>query len=372
MDQKQATTATRQLSVVKQVSACIEAMEARERLNEQASALGRKSKADATKRAYECDLRDFAGFCQQHDEEMLPASPQTVARYVAHLSGFDAENPDEKKPHLVLTARGEYVEFGPSSVATINRRMVAIAQAHKDALLSNPVADPIVRKVLQGLRRNNGVAQTKKTALTADLLKEALATIDAGGTTPTIKGLRDRAMLLLTWFTACRRSEIAALNVEDLIFERDGLKVTIRRSKTDQTGEGRKISLPVIQDAALDPKRAVADWLEAAGLKRTKEAAKGIALFRSVDRHGNVGGRIIPQDVARLVQRVTTAARIDGDFAAHSTRSGWITTAAMTSGVTEQQIQHVSGHKSVAILRGYVQHVNDFTESPSSKMFGAS
>jgi integrase len=221
-----------------------------------------------------------------------------------------------------LTVRGEYVEFGPSSVATINRRMVAIAQAHKDALLPNPVADPIVRKVLQGVRRNNGVAQTKKTALTADLLKEALATIDAGGTTPTIKGLRDRAMLLLTWFTACRRSEIAALNVEDLIFERDGLK--------------------------------------------------GIALFRSVDRHGNVGGRIIPQDVARLVQRVTTAAGIDGDFAAHSTRSGWITTAAMTSGVTEQQIQHVSGHKSVAILRGYVQHVNDFTESPSSKMFSAS
>jgi integrase len=360
MDQKQTVSATKPLSV--------EAMEAREQLNEQASALGRKSKADATKRAYECDLRDFAGFCQQHDEEMLPASPQTVARYVAHLSGFDEENPNEKNPHLALIARGEYVEFGPSSVATINRRMVAIAQAHKDALLPNPVADPIVRKVLQGLRRNNGIAQTKKTALTADLLKEALATIDTG----TIKGLRDRAMLLLTWFTACRRSEIAALNVEDLTFERDGLKVTIRRSKTDQTGEGRKISLPIMQDAALDPKLAVADWLEAAGLKRTKEAAKGIALFRSVDRHGNVGGRIIPQDVARLVQRVTTAAGIDGDFAAHSTRSGWITTAAMTSGVTEQQIQHVSGHKSVAILRGYVQHVNDFTESPSSKMFSAS
>jgi integrase len=170
---------------------------------------------------------------------------------------------------------------------------------------------------------------------------------------------------LLTWFTACRRSEIAALNVEDLRFERNGLAVTIRRSKTDQTGEGRTIGLPSIPDKALDPTSAVAAWLSASGISATRRAP----LFRSVDRHGNVGDRISPQDVARLVQRVTDAAGIDGDFAAHSTRSGYITTAASTPGVTEQAIQTVSGHKSVAILRGYVQKANVFTDSPASKMF---
>jgi integrase len=333
---------------------------------EQAKEYARAAKAKNTSRAYTSDIKDFAIYCDARNECSLPASPQIVARYLTDLASTKSV---KKHP------RARSSEMVEASVATISRRMVAIAQAHKNAGLPNPVADPVVRAVFQGIKRTHGTAQNKKTALTADLLKEALATIDAGDT-PTLKGLRDRALLLLTWFTACRRSEIAALNLEDLRFERNGLAVTIRRSKTDQTGEGRTIGLPSIPDKGLDPTSAVAAWIAASGISTPGGTAQGNALgvtplFRSVDRHGNLGDRISPQDVARLVQRVTDAAGIDGDFAAHSTRSGYITTAASTPGVTEQAIQTVSGHKSVAILRGYVQKANVFTDSPASKMFGA-
>jgi site-specific recombinase XerD len=325
---------------------------------EQAKEYARAAKAKNTSRAYKSDLADFATYCDAYKECPLPALPQIVARYLTDLASTKSV---KKHP------RARSSEMVEASVATISRRMVAIAQAHKNAGLPNPVADPVVRSVFQGIKRTHGTAQAKKTALTVDLLKEALATIDLS----MLKGLRDRALLLLTWFTACRRSEIAALNVEDLRFERNGLAVTIRRSKTDQTGEGRTIGLPSIPDKSLDPTSAVAAWIQGSGISAPQGDAQGNALFRSVDRHGNLGDRISPQDVARLVQRVTDAAGIDGDFAAHSTRSGYITTAASTPGVTEQAIQTVSGHKSVAILRGYVQKANVFTDSPASKMFGA-
>jgi integrase len=324
---------------------------------EQAKEYAKASQAENTQRAYKSDLADFTRYCEAHGFDPLPASPQTVALYLTDLSSTKS----------VRSNSGEMVE---ASVATVLRRMVAIAQAHKRAGLPNPINDPHVRSIVAGIKRTRGTAQRKKTALTGDRLKEVLAAIEGGPST--LKGKRDRAMLLLTWFTACRRSEIAALNIEDLRFERTGLVVTIRRSKTDQTGAGREIGVPRIADRELCATSAVTAWIAASGINHIEgDTPQGNALFRSIDRHGNIGARISPYDVARLVQRVTKSAGIDGDFAAHSLRAGFITSAASTKGVSEVDIQAVSGHRSITILRGYVRRANVFVDAPATAMFGS-
>jgi integrase len=304
-------------------------------LADKATDYAKHSKADETRRGYESDLRTFVAFCEEHGEPSLPASPQIVALYLTHLA-----------------------ETG-KAVATIGRHMVAISQAHKQAGLPNPVADPHVRAIAQGIRRKKGTAQREKTALTMDLLREVLATLDSSS----IKGKRDRAILLLTFSIAGRRSEIAALDLADLRFERSGLVITIQRSKTDQEGAGCEIGVPFVPDASLCVVRAVKAWIEASGITEG-------ALFRTINGGGKLtANRINGRDVARLVQRVTGKAGIAGDFAAHSLRAGFITTAANAPGVREVDIQRVSRHRSEKILRRYVRKANVFTDAPLSAMF---
>jgi integrase len=273
------------------------------------------------------------------------------------------------------------------AVATIRRHAVSIAVAHTIAGLPSPITDPHVRAILRGITRTKGTAQRKKTALTSDLLRDALRAIDEGDFTGGIRGgstaggltlmdVRDRAILLLTFAIAGRRSEVAALNVEDLRFEPSGLIVTLRRAKTDQSGAGREIGVPLVADRELCAVRAVKAWLTES--KITSGGAQGTALFRTFAIAGRrrprlmTGNRIDGRDVARLVQRVTRKAHLTGDFAAHSLRAGFITTAASTKGVSEVDIQRVSGHHSVTILRGYVRRANVFQGAPLAVMFGAS
>jgi integrase len=335
---------------------------AREQSVERAKRYARTSKADATRAAYAADLRDFAAYCAEHGEASLPASPQTVALYFSDLASTKS---------VLKNPRGRSGEKVEASVSTIKRRMVAIAQAHKIAGHSNPVADPHVREIVQGIKRNKGSKQRKKTALTGNLLPEALRTIDADGIAPTLKGKRDRAILLLTFATACRRSEIAALNVEDLRFEKAGLVVTIRRSKVDQTGEGREIGVPFLGDEQFCSVTAVKVWLEASGIKGG--ATQGVPLFRTFNGGKKLtANRIDPIDVARLVKRVTGKAGIDGDFGAHSLRAGFITTTASTKGVNEHDIRRVSGHRGNGeTFRGYIRKANILKDCPlSAVVFG--
>jgi integrase len=286
------------------------------------------SKANATRKAYAADLRDFAAYCKRIAALALPADPAVVGTYLATIA--------ETK-----------------SVATIRRRMVAIAQAHKDAGAPNPVAQRDVQNVLAGIVRTKTVAQTRKDALTKDRLEEAVQALGTG-----LKGQRDRALLLLTFACAMRRAEAAALDVADLRYYTRGLVVTLRRSKTDQEGEGREIGVPFVANGRLCAATHVRNWLEAAAIVdgpvfRTFNGGKKLT-----------ANRIAPIDVARLVKRLTLAAGIEGDFAAHSLRAGFITSAAATKGVSEADIQRVSGHRSVAILRGYVRRANVFDEAP--------
>jgi integrase len=293
------------------------------------------SKAQATRKAYAADLRDFAAYCQRIGALALPADPAVVGTYLATIS--------ESK-----------------SVATIRRRMVAIAQAHKDAGAPNPVAHRDVQKVLAGIVRTKTVAQTRKDALTKDRLEEAVKALGSD-----LKGQRDRALLLLTFACAMRRAEAAALDVADLRYDARGLVVTLRRSKTDQEGQGREIAVPFVANGRLCAATHVRTWLEATAIVdgpvfRTFNGGKKLT-----------ANRIAPIDVARLVKRLTLAAGIEGDFAAHSLRAGFITSAAATKGVSEADIQRVSGHRSVAILRGYVRRANVFDDAPLTAILGS-
>jgi integrase len=319
------------------------ALQTIESIIERAEEFARNARASNTSRAYASDLRDFAAFCSHHGLVAFPATPQTVALYLADLSAS-------------------------KTVATLQRRMVAIAQLHKNAGLANPVADPHVRAIVQGIRRSKGTGQRKKAALTSEHLTKAILTSDAIDAS-TLMGKRDKAILLLTFAMAGRRSEIAALNVEDLRYDAKGLVVIIRRSKTDQTGEGVEIGVPMVKHEGLCAVRAVAAWLEASGIKDGP-------LFRSFGRAGRgqeqplTEKRIEGQAIARLIKRVCGKAGIDGDFSAHSLRAGFITQAASTKGVSEVDIQRVSRHRSVAVLRGYVRRANVFEDAPLSAMLG--
>jgi integrase len=310
-------------------------------LASQAQGYARNAKASETRRGYANDLRSFAAFCTAHGEASLPASPQITALYFASLASSG------------------------KATATIGRHAVAIAQAHKRAGVPNPVADPHVREIMQGIRRVKGTAQTQKTALDAEALRAVLRTIDAS----TLQGIRDRAILLLAFACAGRRSEIAGLDVADLRFERTGLVVTIRRSKTDQEGQGREIGVPYVAEKDVCAATAVKAWLAAS------EITEG-ALFRSFALAGfgkeqpMSERRINGRAVADLVKRVTERAGLEGDFAGHSLRAGFITTAARTKRISEVDIMRVSGHRSVTMLRSYVRKASVLTDCPLSAIFG--
>jgi integrase len=175
-------------------------------------------------------------------------------------------------------------------------------------------------------------------------------------------GTRDRALILLGFAGAFRRSELVGLDVEDCVFGKDGLTVTLRRSKTDQTGEGRKIGIPYGSNPDTCPVRNVQAWLEIAG-------ATAGPLFRSINRHGQVqAGRLSGIDVARVVKKLAERAGLDaGKYAGHSLRAGHATAAAI-AGASERSIMRQTGHRSVQMVRRYIRDGSLFRENSAGKL----
>jgi integrase len=176
----------------------------------------------------------------------------------------------------------------------------------------------------------------------------------------TVKGKRDRALLLLGFAGAFRRSELVGLSVEDLQESRDGITVLLRRSKTDQEGEGRKVGIPYGQHPETCPVRALQAWREVAGI------SEGL-LFRAVNKSGKVGGKgLSPIDVARAVKSAAAAAGLNpAFFSGHSLRAG-LATAAAAAGVAERVIMATTGHKSERMLRRYIREGNIFRENAAA------
>ena len=288
------------------------------------------SKAPNTVRAYGSDMRDFEAWCRAYSQQPLPATPQTVALY--------------------LTALAE-IGYKPAS---IQRRRSAISAAHRLAgHLPSPASDWQVQVTMAGINRRLGRAPAQKVALSiADL-----RTLLAATASETAAGARDRALLLLGFAGGFRRGELVALDVEDLAVTDQGLRVTIRRSKTDQEGVGREVGIPWGGQTTTCPIRAVGAWRVAGHIDSGP-------LFRPIDRHGRVGAtRLSDRAVARVIQRAAEHAGLDPRrYAGHSLRAG-LATAAAAAGAPERAIMAQTGHRSVTTLRRYIRSGTLFEEN---------
>jgi len=290
------------------------------------------SKAENTLRGYRSDWRDFCAWCERHGLSPLPASPETVAAYIAECA-----------------AR--------LKAGSVQRRLSAIAEAHKAMGVESPTTSGIVRSTLKGIRRTLGTASVQKApAMTADIRGMVEAT-DAG-----LIGVRDRALILLGFAGAFRRSELVSLDIENCVFSKDGLTVTLRRSKTDQDGVGRKIGVPYGSSPDTCPVRTLQEWIEQAGIFDGP-------LFRSIHRHGQIQqGRLAGADVARVVKKLAARAGLDpAKYAGHSLRAGHATSAAV-AGATERSIMAQTGHRSVQMVRRYIRDGSLFRENSAGKL----
>jgi integrase len=210
---------------------------------------------------------------------------------------------------------------------------------------------------MKGIRRTKGTAPAQKAAALTDDIRAMVDATDAG----TI-GARDRALVLLGFAGAFRRSELIGLDVEDCVFGKDGLTVTLRRSKTDQAGAGRKVGIPYGSNPDTCPVRMVQAWIEQAGLTAGP-------VFRSISRHGRVQpGRLCGIDVARVVKKLAERAQLDAaKYAGHSLRAGHATSAAI-AGASERSIMNQTGHRSVQMVRRYIRDASLFRENSAAQL----
>jgi integrase len=242
---------------------------------------------------------------------------------------------------------------------TLERRLAAIRLAHETAGLPSPTSSANVRLVLAGIRRIKGLQSAPKTALDLVDLRHLLRALEGS---KSLRACRDRALLLLGFAAALRRSELAALDVADLEFTDDGLVLTIRRSKTDQEQIGRQIGVPFGRHAETCPVTAVRDWLERAKIGEGP-------VFRGISRHDQLlVPRLSDQGIARAVKAACRRAGLnETEYGAHSLRSGFATTAAR-AGVEERLIAEQTGHRSMQTLRRYIHRGSLFRNNAASRI----
>jgi site-specific recombinase XerD len=286
--------------------------------------LAKTEKALSTRKAYESDFRIFKAWCDGKGVSALPASPETVAAFLASDS-------KTVKP------------------STLGRRVAAIRYAHKLAHLDTPTDSEAVKATLRGIRRTFGVAKVRKAPAVATKMQSMVALAP-----DRLSGLRDRALLLLGFAGAFRRSELVALDVADITEAKTGLLVTIRRSKTDQEGEG--ITIAIARGDIACPARALREWLDAAGIETGP-------IFRAINKAGTMATeRLTDRSVANIVKAYAGRAGFDAStFSGHSLRSGFLTSAA-AKGASIFKMMDVSRHKSVDTLRGYVRDAELFKD----------
>jgi site-specific recombinase XerD len=290
------------------------------------------ARAPNTLRGYRADWRDFAGWCETHRLAALPAAPETVALYLSALAGR-------------------------RTTATLQRRLSAIARAHKAAGHPSPTTDATVRTVWSGIRRTHGTAQEGKTPLVTAELRRV---VDRLGERPI--AVRDRALLLLGFAAALRRAELVALDVDDVQATAAGLVVRVRRSKTAQEGAGRTVGVPCGSHPETCPLRAVQRWL---AVRRNPAPA----FFCWIDRHGHQHpGQLSDRAVALVVKRHARAAGLDAaSYAGHSLRAGFATAAAEAD-VPERVIALQTGHKSMVVLRRYIRSGSLFRDNAAARV----
>lgn len=332
-----------------------EALEDPQRLRELQESLGRleefaaQAQAENTVRAYAADLEDFRHWCKKYDREWLPATPKTVGLY--------------------LGARAEDL-----SLSSLERRLAAIASLHKEEDYESPasVAEGPLRKIWKGLVREKTRQQDGAPPLMVEDLKsiiEHLPRYSSSGDGPTgeltLTSLRDRALLLVGWTGALRRSELVALTTEDIQFiEGEGVNIYVRRSKSDQEAEGLVKGLPYGSNKETCPVTALRQWLQAA--ERNVEGDFEGDIFRRFYRGESIGGSAMTaQYVSTVLKRHAEGAGLDPEaYSAHSLRAGFIT-QAIRAGKAERRVKEHSGHQSWETFNQYVEEAGTFQDNPA-------
>lgn len=282
--------------------------------------------ADNTLRAYRADLKHFIAW-----GGAIPASPARVATYVAQ--------------HATSLA-----------CSTLSRRLVAIARAHTAQGFPSPTNSALVRATLQGVRRSRG----SEVRQVAPLQKAQVLQMVRG--LQGLRGLRDTALLLVGFASALRRSELVSLNVEDIRFTGEGAVIRLRRSKTDQEGQGRDIAIPNVRGRTC-PNRSLQAWLQASGITTG-------ALFRRVNRYDQLlPQRLTAQSVALIVKQRAKHAGFDPKaLSGHSLRAGFATNAS-NRGASASSIRGQTGHKTDAMLQRYIRNSQLFSDNPNLKIW---
>ncbi len=304
--------------------------------------------ATSTRENYEYDFKRFVHWCDEHGLESLPAEPGTVFLYVSYLG--DAKD-DDGEPRY--------------AVSTLERRLAAIRWKHEHDGYLTPTSHVKIAEVMKGVRQKHGRPARQKAPLTTITLGKMVDALDLG----TVAGLRDRAILLVGYAGAFRRSELASL-AYDRITRRvegpggEGFVVQLVRSKDDRDRTGRYVGIPVFAGSALCPVAALDAWLERA------QISSGM-VFRRIDRWGNIRGNgLNAASIARIVKRSAVAAGLPNvrELAGHSLRAGHATQAAAND-APDRIIMRTTGHSSVETLEGYIR-AGDILTKNSARYLG--
>jgi site-specific recombinase XerD len=296
----------------------------------------KSSKANNTLRAYKSDFKDFGLFCAKHGFKSLPSEPKIVSLYITHLS----KN---------------------SKISTLRRRIVSISMVHKLKGYYLDTKHPIIVENLMGIRRVKGSIQKGKKPILINHLKSIINVIN-NQKSDEIKKLRDKSIILVGFAGGFRRSELISVNYEDLEFVQEGVKINIRKSKTDQFGEGMIKGIPYFNNEIYCPVSNLKKWLEISKIKSGpifRRFSKGLSLARR---------RLTDQSVVLLIKEYLNLAGIDNkNFSGHSLRSGFATVAA-ESGADERSIMAMTGHKTTEMVRRYIKEANIFKNNALNKI----
>jgi site-specific recombinase XerD len=295
------------------------------------------SKANNTVRAYKSDFNDFGIFCAQNGFKSLPSDPKIVSLYLTYLSTKDAK------------------------MSTLKRRIVSIGVIHKLKGHYLDTKHPAIIENIMGIKRRKGSFQKAKKPILINTLKEIINVIDKQKKDE-IKKLRDRTIILIGFSGGFRRNEIVSLDYDDLDFVPEGIKISIRRSKTDQFGEGLVKALPYFDNTQYCPVLSVKKWINISKINIGP-------LFRRFTKGLNLTeNRLTDQTVALLIKEYLKLAGIGSkNYSGHSLRSGFATSAA-ESGAEERSIMAMTGHKSTEMVRRYIKDANLFKNNALNKI----
>ena len=295
------------------------------------------SKAINTVRAYKSDFKDFGLFCAQNGFKSLPSEPKIVSLYLTYLSTKDAK------------------------MSTLKRRLVSIGVIHKLKGFYLDTKHPSIIENIMGIKRRKGSIQKGKKPILISNLKVLINVIDEK-INEEIKKLRDRTIILIGFSGGFRRNEIVSLDYDDLDFVPEGVKIDIRRSKTDQFGEGSVKALPYFDNPKYCPVMSLKKWIS------ISEINSG-SLFRRFLKGSKLSEkRLTDQTVALLIKEYLQLAGIDSkNYSGHSLRSGFATSAA-EAGAEERSIMAMTGHKSTEMVRRYIKEANLFKNNALNKI----